>query len=204
MKKKANHTGILYYRIGTPERMYETPRLYAHTFDPKLAKQFEKYRNMDFFIRRERYIEDPMLFQDTFRSSKIVIRAFETKNPDLLKKRTLDVRIPCTQGEEEKVFLQTDNVFFEIGRTIDKFYYQIKNMVPEMKGMLSLLRSKEIHNFYMGIMHDVAEFPGKEIEESLFSGFDGFGVLEDYNMKVDQLGLFIYYFGDTLNENVKG
>lgn len=204
MSKNKSKLGILYYRIGTPERMYETPRLYAHTFDPKLAKKFERYRNMDFFIRRECMIEDPLLFQDNFRSTSIRICGFETKNPDPLKKRTLDVRIPCTQREEERVFLQTDKVFFEMGRTSDRFYYRMPAFLPEFRTVLSFLKVKEIHNFYLGIEKDSNAFPGKEIEESLFSGFDGFGVLEDFNMKVDQLGLFIYYYGDTLNENVKG
>ena len=59
-------------------------------------------------------------------------------------------------------------------------------------------------HFTTGMSHAQTMALANVVKEKLFSGFDGFGVLEDHDMKVDQLGLFIHFFGDTLDtENIR-
>lgn len=197
-KKSESHDMILYYRIGTPLRAYETPRLYASTNDPKLAKKFEEQRDMNFFIRKDTYVDSVLQFQDKYRATTLRMCTFETSNPELLMKRHLEVTIPCTYQEEEKVFLQTDHVFHELGKDGAKFYRFYNQMNPLVKLGLKALHYEDIMKFYRGMFRD----PNMTVEEQLFSGFDGFGVLEDYSIKVDQLGLFLYYFGDTFKAKI--
>lgn len=207
MSKSDGHIAYLFYRIGTPTRLYEVPKLYAYTFDKKLAKKFMKTRNMNFFNYKERYIEDPLKFKDTFRSNNIRMCGFETKSENPLRKKEVIVTIPCTYDEEETIFLQTDKVFFEIGKTIDPIYYRVvKNCNKDFQKVLEILKITPIARFHNYITNDSeGKYPEISIEEKLFSGFDGFAVLEDDGMKVDQLGLFIHFFGDTLNtDDIRG
>lgn len=197
-KRSEKHEIILYYRIGTPLRAYEVPRLYASTDDPKLAKKFEQQRDMNFFIRKDTYVDSVLQFQDRYKSTILRMCTFETSNPELLMKRQLDVTIPCTYQEEEKVFLQTDHVFHELGKEGTKFYPMYNCFNPLVKLSLKVLHYEDIMNFYKGMFQD----PSMTVEEHLFSGFDGFGVLEDYSIKVDQLGLFLYYYGDTFKSKI--
>lgn len=204
-KKEIDHIAYLYFRIGTPIRAYEKPMLYAMTFDPKLAKKFEKSRNMDYFVKQEYYVEKPVQFMDRYKRHKIRICGFETKSEDPLRKKEVIVYLPCTYEEEEQVFLQTDYVFYELGKTIAPAYSAIRGLRPDMKFVLDLLGLDKILRFYNCITADSeGKYPEMSIEEKLFSGFDGFATIDDYNMKIDQLGLFIYYFGDTLNKEIKG
>ena len=206
MPKTDGHIAYLFYRIGTPTIVYEQPKLYAVTFDKKLAKKFQKTRNMNFFKYKESYIESPNRFQDIFRSNVIRLCGFETKSSNPLQKRSVIVTLPCTFQEEETVFLQTDHVFYEIGKTIDPMYRRLlMNCNADFKEVLNILKLQPIVGFHNCITSDSeGVYPEMSIEEKLFSGFDGFGVLEDHDMKVDQLGLFIHFFGDTLDtENIR-
>lgn len=193
MAKENKHTMIAYYRIGTPIRAYEEPRLYAATPDRKLAKKFESQRNMNFFIRKELYVDSIMEFEDRYRPVILHMATFETLNQEPSLKQTSLVKIPCTYEEEEKVFIQTDHVFYELGKGASKFYRIFPYLNPIVKTALDIFHTPQIFRFYTSTFRD----PNLTVEEQLFSGFDGFAVLEDYDMKVDQLGLFLHFYGDT-------
>ena len=82
----------------------------------------------------------------------------------------------------------------------------VKNCNKDFQKVLEILKITPIARFHNYITNDSeGKYPEISIEEKLFSGFDGFAVLEDDGMKVDQLGLFIHFFGDTLNtDDIRG
>lgn len=195
-----------FYLIGTKEHAFEKPILYAYTFDKQLSKSFAKYRNMDYFILEKTEIDkkEQIAIKSQFGKHQYITEGhFETKNPEDLGKNRIIVMIPCTMFEEEQVLHKMDSVFYEIGRTIntDSFFRYLKPRYRKLlntvgfqtiMGFYTIAASYETYNTTMdGITRSV-----NFVHDELMNGRDDFWLMD--NLRVDQLGVFLELFGDTM------
>ena len=189
----------LYYRIGTPLRPYEKPMFYGYTFDRKLAKMFRHYRDMKYFLEKEVTYDKngKQEFEKRYRKYCIHMGTFETKNPNDLGRNRVAVDIPCTLMEEEMVFTKIDQVLYEIGKSIN--FYPL--LIYGNRSLKSLLKKAKVKEIY-----DLAQiyFQGTTPTERLFAGDTSFDCTPNIGTRVDQFGIFIYLYGDTLRLGKEG
>lgn len=189
----------LYYRIGTPLRPYEKPMFYGYTFDRKLAKLFRHYRDMKYFVEKEVTYDKngKQEFEKRYRKYCIHMGTFETKNPNDLGRNRVAVDIPCTLMEEEMVFTKIDQVLYEIGKSIN--FYPL--LIYGNRSLKSLLKKAKVKEIY-----DLAQiyFQGTTPTERLFAGDTSFDCTPSIGARVDQFGIFIYLYGDTMRLGKEG
>ena len=193
-------TVCMYYLIGTPSKEFENPRLQAFTDKKELSQLWESYRNMDLYIKKKVKMEHSewMQFQNKFKNYTIKNGIFETKAPkDSFLKTKTEVSIPCTYGEEFEIFRMIDEVFYEAGK-ITSFY----NTIPmdcfrkEVRDLFTKIHLHDIYQFYTASFSN-----GEDIDYYLMDGgVSDFGILPQADIRVDQLGLFIYRFGNLLKK----
>lgn len=198
-EEKAVYTCYRFYRIGTRNGPYEQPLLYAFTFDKKLAKLFEAYRDMNFFIcdKVQMSYREHLEFRDHFKAKNIVVGTFLTKNGNGISLRPQEITIPCTWKEEEAVCLSSEKVFYELGKRI-RFLDMVHLFGGKYKDLIDILMIPKVYLFYQAQFELPKVFP----EEVLFGGRDTLSIATEIDMRVDELGLFVYFFGDTLNDKV--
>ena len=172
---------------------------YGYTFDRKLAKMFRHYRDMKYFIEKEVTYDKngKQEFEKRYRKYCIHMGTFETKNPNDLGRDRVAVDIPCTLMEEEMVFTKIDQVLYEIGKSIN--FYPL--LIYGNRSLKSLLKKAKVKEIY-----DLAQiyFQGTTPTERLFAGDTSFDCTPNIGTRVDQFGIFIYLYGDTMRLGKEG
>lgn len=190
---------VIFYRIGTPLSPYEKPILYGYTFDNDQAKDFRRFRNMKYFVEKvvEMTKEEKVNFEKRFRKYVIHPVTFETRSENDFGRRRAEITIPCTMIEEESVFLKIDQVFYEIGRKIN-FYELLQVGTKELKKLLTDMMVRMFYQFATIYCQEMCP------EDRLFAGEKSFDIMGQMDVRVDQFGVFLCLYGDTLRDDIKG
>lgn len=201
MEAKAKYKCHQFYRIGTREKPFERPELYAFTFDKKLAKLFKTYRDMDYFIydTAEMTYQDHIAFKDHFKCKNITIGRFKTKNHNTLSTRPKEITLPCTWEEEENVFMKSEWIIYELGRHIN-FLPMIRMFNEEYDYLIENLKVPQIYQFYQGQY----AIPNMNPTDVMFTGCGSStqSIVTELDIRVDELALFIYCYSDTLRNRI--
>lgn len=185
----------LFYLIGTPNKPFEAPRLYAVTDNKQLADEFWESRNQAIFFKTKKEVEKyevrPLL--DGWKSMILTKTFLETRKEAYIGRKTHLVPFVCTRQEEETVFIQSDRVFQEVGKTL-RFFARIQQpaFIPEIQKLLSDIQLEELYRRYS------TEIGYMDIGDALFNGAKDFSINEQMEIRVDQLGLFVHLFHELL------
>lgn len=203
-KKKLEKVQMhLFYLIGTKERPFENPRLYAITDNKEFAEEFWNSRNQKLFFKVKKDIDDALELKkmmDRFKSMILTKTYMETRSDKCLGKRTKLVPFVCTRQEEERLFIASDRAFDEVGKKLGNFpSFPSSVFTSEIQEILDAVQLKKFYQSYAPLpftgCSGMEEF---EVGEALFAGAKDFSINEQLNIRVDQLGLFVHLYQDVL------
>lgn len=197
MSKDKGEIKLYLYYIAPPGEKIDTTRyLYAYTDKKRYAESFEETRDMSLFIKKTKYIDgddkEYKLFREKYVAAQLCRRTLKTCNDGI---QSL-VELVITNDEDVKTFTSEDKILEYIANKTED---------------LSFLKSK-----YLKIMNNLNYFTlfmmkaNEQYDEEVFIPksrssyfYDGMYMEEDagsYDIKVDQLATFIYFFGKTLKK----
>ena len=165
-----------------------SPHLYAITDKKELKKSFLNERKKSLFIVKERELNKDEFNEIMKKHSSYMLgrRGFETKFPSSYNslKNVTTVYLTATDYEEMDVFTKTDNVILELSKYTDE-----ESEVFNDK----LLKALDTIMYFYCMQY------GNTVVNSynyFLDGIDVIGSMKDF--KIDELGVFIYLFGNTL------
>lgn len=196
MSKDKDDVKLYLYYIAPPGEKPDTTRyLYAYTDKKRYAEAFEETRDMSLFIKKTKHVtydNEYNQFREKYNASQLCRRSLKTCNEGI----TSLVELVITNDEDFKVFTSEDKILEYIANKTED---------------LSFLKSK-----YLKIMNKMNYFTlfmmkaNEQYEEEVFLPkrrssyfYDGMYMEEDtenYDIKVDQLAAFIYFFGKTMKK----
>ena len=181
----------LFFEIGNRVRKYDEPRLYAWTYNKKIAERFKEERDMEKIFRlkiksvnKNNGLRD---FEDRYSKYRLVNIGFYTKklNDDgvFIKE---SIKLVGTMKEEDSIILGGDELFNrEISKYINIYTEALKPKYLESLNFFKYfhysvsLRKVTSYDFYAGIIENVE------------SGIDPFP-------EIDELSMFLYFYGYTM------
>lgn len=163
--------------------------LYAITNNKKVLDSFLSERNPKLFkivkhkMTRETYL---YLIKD-YHKYQLDFRQLETKSNIDIGRRKIKVAIVATEYEEMDVFLKADKVFTEIG---EKLLEICEYFNEDVLKALETLHYFELYKFSNNFTE----------QQHFYDGYYGMPVFDIKNYTIDQLGLFIYLYGNTMQQ----
>ena len=171
------------YKRGEP-RTGSPPYLFGYVIDENVKKAFEKTRNMKLFkfIEKDVKKKEFIIIQNEMVGGKIDFYEFLTKDKNHLSGRRVVV-LPATTQEATRVYLGDEVVFNRLARFTSAAMLAVKE---PYKSALKELGYYAIFHWYSG---SKMYFQNEDADMSMFY---------DKNILIDQMALFIEYYGDTL------
>ena len=127
-------------------------------------------------------------FKDEYLKYELGTRSFETRTP-FSTKQLSRIDLIATRYEEETCYISSDKVFKELGKhPISDYDVQIKSFNKDIRNALNKLYYDKIIEFFDS--------------ESLYfyDSFTDVYPMKKLNLRIDTLGLFIYFYGETLKK----
>lgn len=158
------------------------PIFYAYTEDKDLLKRFKKERKQKYFaiVEHELDYSEFKQFQDEKYKYRLIVGRFRSRH----RIGTIDVELIVPETELLEVYLRTEDISVELGKYTLGLPYKVFS-----ENMLDALN--DIGYFAVNKFNGYPSY----FKESL-SITDMFY----NNMEVDALSLWLYFNGDTLNE----
>lgn len=173
----------------------DSVRLYAYTEDKDLMKRFKEERNMDRFLFKK--IEDVTKseykkFQADHGREKLHIGTFYTRDRITYENR-VPVKVLCTYGEEEEVFMRAEHVWGELS----KYLFDARIFNDEIITALGKLLFMKFYGFYFIRNTKYADYFYKPYLSSI-EDEDGF-IINDFAHEYvyDDLRLFLKFNKNT-------
>ena len=178
------------YFIYKHGKYVNTPYLYAVTDKKYLKDSFMKERKKNMFksIKKDMSKDTYKKFLYEHKSYELGRRGFQT-NPassdNLYKKQ--QVYLTATGYEEMDVFMKSDKVILEVGKLTHEY---AETFNRELLEALHKLHYFEIYKFRNRELYDY--------DPEFTMGVSSFN--ESYDYDIDNLGVFIYLYGNTLDK----
>lgn len=156
---------------------YKDNELYAYTDNKEYAEKFEEFRNMDLFTRvKKRITKDDvnylaMEFQGSYLMSN-TYKGYNTKNKKYYNIEIITTEIESLNVGNKKVYMENAGLYHNC--VIDPYYFNNKLMVA-----LKNIGYFSVYAVYKGI----DEYP-----------------FELNIPKIDEISLFVYFYGNTIDE----
>lgn len=162
------------------------PYLYALTDKKKLKDSFIKERKKDMFIVKEKDISKSDFFILCKTHSKYLLNrhAFETNSPFKNISEKAVIYLTTTDYEEMDVIMKEDKVILDISRFTD---YEAKAFNKDL-----LIALNNLHYF------EINKFANIHENNYFLSGVKTFDIS---NYRIDMFGVFLYFYGNTLDKN---
>lgn len=172
-----------------------TPFLYAYTTKKYLVDMFKEERNMDLFVVKKKDItkEQYAQFQKDHHNLELGRRGFYTSSSHSLSSKQV-VYITATKSEEFDVFVNTDTIILELGKSISPYSNAFNRELSESLSNIFYFAIKEFTEsteyFLIG-------------DESQYQ-YDTFTFNDtNFDFDFDELEVFIYLFGKTMKVSTK-
>jgi len=177
----------LYYMVSDAPTSDTIP-LFGYTTKKKVKDNFEKTRNMSLFITKKREITrtDYIKFQDGHQEKHLDMYSFVTGGPI----GPTAIYMAATTREAMKVYMTDDKVLNKLAMYTNPAFIFVKEKYRKILGNL----------FYYSLMHwySNSNVFFSETDSDYMSHPDRY-LFNDRGILIDQLGVFIMYFGNTLN-----
>lgn len=191
---------MFYFRDNDDNRKL-VPFLYAYTNDKSYAERFKEFRNMNKFLCVERDLDKDQYkeFNHQYPSQQLTKTKLMTKDNEFPTKKSF-VEMICTWDEEKSVILESEDSVFMLFKDImfnpSLFSMDIKSALFKI-GFFTIYQYL-YSNMYIFESLDGAEYMGIFNKDSIAGDFVR-PVINMQDVKADQLAMFLYLYGGTIN-----